>query len=138
MGTAIKRLTIAILSFVFLFSGQSARAQTIWKCVYSAAGSKVAAPLTGTIIEVNSKRLDNFIDDDTGKRARFEIVENSGDALIAIFHFANPRERKTQQELGLKVIMLDEKSGDLRLISTIVPNSYLDAWTGKCSKATLP
>ncbi|MFL5236713.1 MAG: hypothetical protein ACJ8EL_03780 [Rhizomicrobium sp.] len=120
----------AILVAFAIFVSSPTYAKSNWICLYHPAGQGGAPALRGTLLDDGSGKLSGFTDDYTGKRPQYEVIESSDEGMIAILHSS---ERRRPSPLLLSIILLDKKTGDLRMIGTRTPGLYEDVWQGQCS-----
>jgi hypothetical protein len=116
--------------FLFAFEAPSAFAAQQWDCKYHTVDSTGNGPdFSGALIENSAVSLSGFLDDYSGTRGQYKIVQNSQVGLIAVLP-PSPKE-----SLHLQVIVLDKRSGAMKLVATRAGWTYMDIVMGKCARS---
>jgi hypothetical protein len=118
-------------AFLLVFEMSSAFAAQQWNCKYHwvDSGGGNGPDISDTLIEESATTLSGFLDDLSGTREQYTIIQNSQVGLIAVLP---PR---TKDSLQLQAILLDKKSGAMKLVATMAGGTYMDINMGKCIRA---
>jgi hypothetical protein len=103
-----------------------------WECTYQQVNDHHL--ITGQYTDRDGRVLDGPINDYSGKRPRYEIVEDTEDGLIAIQHFSNMGASGHQSEMGLLSVILNKKNGRFKLLGARLHDPMIDEFVGRCTQ----
>lgn len=96
-----------------------------WNCVYAPKGDNNSATRTQYELR-NGTELYGPVEDYSGKRTIYDVIENTKFGLIAISHYS------TSANSGVVVLLLNKNTGVFRLVGMLANDDYDDTHVGSC------
>jgi hypothetical protein len=125
------RVMSAIVAVAVLSVVSPAFAGTTWTCISKPVDADVPS-ITDTFVEVDAKTLNVGINDISGQPTLYEIVENTGEGIIAVAHSSGSPEAGKPVEMLLSMVLLNRKTGELRMYGMLLRTAYVDTYRGQC------
>ena len=116
---------------VWSWAGQAA-AEESWNCNYAPVDTPTYNQTATYTISGNV--LWGGVNDYTGKRDQFEIIEDGSNGLIAIKHFTRPQMPKPDTQ-ALIVVIISKTTGLFKFHGYLVQSGSEDIWQGHCTPA---
>ncbi len=117
---------LAVSAALFLSLIGQAHGKEAWSCSF-APRDQTGVTETEDFVE-DGKVFHALFDDYSGKTGQHEIIETSSRGLVAMSHYS----REKDPVMGVTLILLNKKSGALRVVGYNALSEYEDVYQGAC------
>jgi hypothetical protein len=123
-----------VIALAGVVSMSAANAETIWQCSYRSEDGQSPSIPAKFVEDEKSRILSGYVDDLTGRPHRYQIVQNSEIGLIAISPHSDPAENGSTPDMGVAVVLLNKRTGDLQVKGLQLRIAGEDNYRGHCKR----